>query len=310
MATAIVQSVSLTPTCGKCKSDPDMRTCVDPDMRRDVPAKARAAVEWCKSASSKQAKWQYLYVPEEVFQRYRGDSIAELARACEPTLHALTHEREAAEAMPLFAGKEADWERAGEAQGIVDQKILDALPERLRKAADEAISLYRFFEKKPDVNYAPVFTALLGAVDELAKRAIVQKLSPAMPANMVEQRRWFEPHLGGVDPRTIRHYEEVARNLRKTLVYQSGVSPLGLLRNCLDYALNDHAKLTGVFDAVRTAYRFKGSRELFDTVNSINDFRNTRVAHQEEKIGTPTEAKAALVRWINGISRLWQVGVV
>ena len=182
--------------------------------------------------------------------------------------------------MPLFAGKEGEWERMGEAQGIIDQKVLDALPERLQKAANEAISLYRFFEKKPDVNYAPVFTALLGVVDELAKRTIVQKLSPAMPANMVEQRRWFEPHFGGVDPRTVRHYEEVARNLRKTLVYQSGVSPLGLLRNCLDYALNDNSKLTGVFEAVRTAYRFKGSRDLLDTVKSINEFRNTRVAHR------------------------------
>ena len=149
--------------------------------------------------------------------------------------------------MPLFAGREGEWERIGEAQGIIDQKILDALPERLRRAANEAISLYRFFEKKPDVNYVPVFTALLGVVDELAKRAVVQKLSPAMPTNMVEQRRWFEPHFGGVDPRTVRHYEEVARNLRKTLVYHSGVSPLGLLRSCMDYALNDNSKLTGVF---------------------------------------------------------------
>jgi type III restriction enzyme len=275
---------------------------------RDVPAKARAAVEWCKSASNKQVKWQYVYVVEEVFERYHGDSIADLARTCEPALYALLHEREAAEEMPLFAGKEGEWERIDEAQGVIDQKILGALPERLKKAANEAISLYRFFEKKPDVNYAPVFTALLGVVDELAKRAIVQKLSPAMPANMVEQRRWFEPHLGGVDPRTIRHYEEVARNLRKTLVYQSGVSPLGLLRNCMDYALNDNTKLTGVFEVVRTAYRFKGSRDLLDRIQSMNEFRNTRVAHQETELSTPAEAKAALVEWILGMSSLWQVG--
>ena len=41
-----------------------------------------------------------------------------------------------------------------------------------------------------------------------------------------------------------RHYTELARNLRKTLVYQTGVSPLGLLRNCYDYALNDATALT------------------------------------------------------------------
>ena len=51
---------------------------------RDVPAKARAAVEWCKSASTKQVTWHYLYVVEEIFQRYHGDSMADLARTCEP----------------------------------------------------------------------------------------------------------------------------------------------------------------------------------------------------------------------------------
>lgn len=275
---------------------------------RDVPIKARAAVEWCKSASDKRVKWQYLYVPEEVFQRFRGDGIAELARTCQPAQDALLREREAEEEMPLFAGKETEWKRIDEVQGIIGQETLDALPERAQKAANEAISLYRFFEKKSDVNYAPVFTAMLGVVDELAKRTIVQRLSPAMPGNMVEQRRWFEPHLGGVDPRTVRHYEDVARNLRKTLVYQSGVSPLGLLRNCLDYALNDHSKITGVFEAIKTAYRFKGSRDLLDTVKSINEFRNTRVAHQEIILSVGAEAKTALVEWISGMLSLWKAG--
>ena len=57
--------------------------------------------------------------------------------------------------------------------------------------------------------------------------------------------------------------------------------------------MNDNSKLTGVFEAVRTAYRFKGSRDLLDTVKSINEFRNTRVAHQEVRLNAPAEAKAA-----------------
>src|SRR6185437_12502749 len=52
----------------------------------DVPAKARAAIEWCKAASSKDVKWEYLYVQEKLFEQVRGDSIDELARACTPGL--------------------------------------------------------------------------------------------------------------------------------------------------------------------------------------------------------------------------------
>src|SRR5260370_25344467 len=184
--------------------------------------------------------------------------------------------------------------KAPEAQGLVDEKILAALPERLRKAAEESVSLFRFFEKKPGVNYAPVFTALLGVIDESAKSLLIQKLTPKMPTNAPDQKIWFEPYLTGVDRRTIPHYEAMARNLKKTLLYKNGLSPLGLLRSSLDYALNDNTKLTGVFEAVKSDLRFSGGRDLLDRIKSINDFRNTKVAHQETPLTSPGDAKAAL----------------
>ena len=275
---------------------------------KDVPVKARAAMEWCKAASTKQVKWEYLFVPESVFQRFQGNTVAELARVCVPSLHDLLNEEKFREELPLFAGLGMLEGKAAEAQGIVDQKLLNALPERLRKAADESISLFGFFEKKQGVNYAPVFTALLGVIDESAKGLVLQKLTPKMPPNMQDQRDWFEPHFGAVEHTKRRHYEEVARNLRKTLVHKNGVSPLGLLRNCLDFALNDNTPLAGVFGAVKTELRFSGGRDLLDRVKTINDFRNTRVAHQETPLTNPAEAKTALVVWVDGLNRLWQAG--
>ena len=47
---------------------------------KETTAKARAAVEWCKAASTKQKKWEYVYVPEGVFQRFQGAVFSELAR--------------------------------------------------------------------------------------------------------------------------------------------------------------------------------------------------------------------------------------
>ena len=193
-------------------------------------------------------------------------------------------------------------------QSVVPESLLAGLPDRLKRAADEAISLYRFFEKKPGVNFAPVFTALLGAVDECAKGLVIQKLSPSMPANQVDQQDWFSPYLGKVDQRMRRHYEKLGRNLRKTLVYRSGISPLGMLRSCLDYALNDSTKIGGVFDTMTTGLRFTGARDLLDRVRRLNDFRNSHVAHQENPLTDPHATKRALSEWIEAMDQLWKAG--
>lgn len=95
-----------------------------------------------------------------------------------------------------------------------------------------------------------------------------------------------------------RHYEELGRNLRKTLVYRSGVSPLGLLRNCLDHALNDSTRIDGVFESVKSVMKFPGSRDLLDDVTFLNDFRNRYVAHQEEPLQDKGITRKALCRWI------------
>jgi hypothetical protein len=180
------------------------------------------------------------------------------------------------------------------------------LPGRLHKAVEEAVSLYLFFEKKSDVNFAPVFTALLGVIDETAKGLVMQKLQSRLPPAAPDQQEWFEPYLAKVDSRMHRHYTELARNLRKTLVYQSGVSPLGLLRNCYDYALNDSTALTGVFEAVKEEFRSPGARLIFDSIQWTNEFRNTRVAHQEKALTDREGAKRALLKWVEALALIWQ----
>src|SRR5207237_1820721 len=71
---------------------------------KETAAKARAAVEWCKAASTKQVRWEYVYVPEGVFQRFQGAAFSELARMCAPSLHDLLNEQNFREELPLFAG--------------------------------------------------------------------------------------------------------------------------------------------------------------------------------------------------------------
>lgn len=227
---------------------------------------------------------------------------------CAPSLNDLLNQEKVREEFPLFAGVEMLEVRPPDAYGLIDEKLLSTLPERFRKAAEESMALFRFFENKPAVNYAPVFTALLGVVDEAAKGVIQQKLTPRMPGNMQEQKEWFEPYLGAADSRTIPHYQQLARNLKRMLVYKNGISPLGLLRSCADYSLNDSTKLTGVFEAIKSEFRFSGARELLDRVKAMNDFRNTCVAHQEKPVTDPQEARGALVMWVEGLNLLWETG--
>jgi type III restriction enzyme len=274
---------------------------------RDVPAKARAAAAWCKSASGKAAKWEYVFIAEEVFQRFQGTTFSELMRMCAPSLNDLLSKEVPREELPLFAGAgtiDTVIERTKAAEVVAPDQVLK-LPERFRKAVDEAVSLYLFFEKKQGVNYAPVFSALLGVMDEAAKGLVIQKLSPYLPQAAPEQREWFAPYLAKVDHRMQRHYQELGRNLQKTLVYKTGVSPLGLLRNCLDFALNDQSPLTGVFTAVREEFRVPGARPLLSSVQNVNDFRNTRVAHQEKPLCEVSDANKALKDWVDTLVTLW-----
>ncbi|WP_180976774.1 hypothetical protein [Fischerella thermalis] len=100
------------------------------------------------------------------------------------------------------------------------------MPSRYRRAADQAVMLYRFFENKEGMNYAPVFTALLGSIDEVAKGFLVRRLQPELPVTVEEQKAWFAPYLGGVDSlaKTQRerksedYYRKLAQNLKRTLV--------------------------------------------------------------------------------------------
>jgi type III restriction enzyme len=267
---------------------------------RDVPLKAKAAIAWCDAASTETLRWQYLYIPQGVFERMAGDTVAELARACAPALQNLL-QAEDFQDLPLFVNFGQLDDEATVVDSLIGIDILNALPSRYRRAADQAMLLYRFFENKEGMNYAPVFTALLGSIDEVAKGFIVRRLQPELPITVEEQKAWFTPNLGNVDRKTEDYYRKLAQNLKRTLVYNNGLSLIGLLRSCLDYALNDTTKIGGVFEALHTQLRFQGGRKLLERVTRINDFRNTYIAHQEQELTDINLAEQELKTWIEAL---------
>ncbi len=203
--------------------------------------------------------------------------------------------------MPLFVNFGQVDDEATAVDSLIDPEILNALPSRYRRAADQAVMLYRFFENKEGMNYAPVFTPLLGSIDEVAKGFIVRKLKPELPIAIEDQKDWFSPNLHYFDRKSEDNYRKLAQNLKRTLVFNNGLSPIGLLRSCLDYALNDTTKIDGVFEALCTQFRFQDGRKFLETVTRINDFRNTYIAHQEKELTDRTLAEQELKIWIEAL---------
>lgn len=263
----------------------------------DVPRKARAAVAWCDAASKSGTRWQYLFVPQNASDAMGGGAFPDLARACAPALANLLHEPELHETAPLFADAAAKEEKA-QLPAFIDQATLDALGESGRKAAEESILMFEFLSKRQGVNLAPAFTALLGPLDAAAKLMVSELLGSTVPGLPGDQRPWFEPYPQGQTARPPDHYRRVAQNLRKTLLFGGGLMPMGLLRDCLDYALNDNSRIGGVFEEIRAKFKFTGSRKILEELNTVYEFRNTHVAHQEREATDPRIAGAMMGQWI------------
>ncbi|TYR36066.1 restriction endonuclease subunit R [Mesorhizobium microcysteis] len=266
----------------------------------DVPRKAMAAIEWCKAASKGTVKWQYVFTPQNVMERLTGNRFADLARACVPALQNLLSETTSQPELPLFGPRSDD-----DAEIFFGKEVFHALPLRAKKAATDALELYRFFEKKEEApNFAPVFSALLGPYDEACKTTIVKRLQGNLPTTPVDQRDWFEPYMGDADKKNLKHYENMAKNLKRGLVYGNPHSVIGLLRSCLDFALNDKSKIGGVFEAITAAFRFDGARSFLNEVSAVNDFRNTYVAHTEKELRDAATANSNLKSWVATLSRI------
>lgn len=269
----------------------------------DVPLKAMAAISWCKAASSKKMKWQYLYVTHAVFSGITSNRIDDLARTCAPSLEDLIREKVQPQLfLPL--GEYAEGKVTG-IEEFIKSTDLEKLPSRYKKAIEQAITLFQFFEKKEGMSFAPVFTPLLGPLDESAKGLINEFLLPLMPSTPAEQKAFFEPYYGTLKKSDIDWLNRHASNLRRTLIFKNGLWPSGLLLFCLDYCRMSKLEVGGVFEAIKKSFTKFNETDLLDTVKTITDFRNNYIAHQEKELTDITIAKEGLMKWIIGLYKIY-----
>jgi type III restriction enzyme len=264
---------------------------------RDVPAKARATMEWCKAASSKKVKWEYLYIPEKVFEQVRGDSLDELARACIPSLTQLLQEAAVPQlSLNLEATEEATLaEQVGD---FIDPSVLAALPSRYRKAIEHAVALFRFHQNKQTVSFAPVFQPLLGPIDHAAEAVMLKRLADSVPPEAAAQKDYFEPDMSKAKQSSITYLNERGTSLKKLLVHRSPIMPTGVLQFCLEYAAKAAEPLPGIYAAVRKQFAGLAATGLPKQVKEVYDFRNTFIAHQKQELTEVARTREALREWI------------
>lgn len=268
---------------------------------RDVPLKARAAAAWCKAATKGKTKWRYLYVPQDSFEGFTEASVEMLARVCEPSLRDILEEAVEPQMVLTFGDARPEAERLAE---FISPGDFATLPKGHQKRLLQAIETFSFLAKKPDQSLAPSFTALLGPLDDASLALMLKILEPVMPADQRARQEFFEPNLGGLSQKEAEMFKRNGSNLRRTLADRAGMSPIGLLRWCVQQPREKKLPVGGIFAQVHERFAFIGDED-YKLISRINTFRNEYVAHQGKELTDVAQAKAALVEWLRGLVRIW-----
>ncbi len=267
---------------------------------RDVPLKAKAAVEWCKVASSKAASWKYVYIPQWAFNRLTSNEFAALESLCRPALAELLRE-EVSPQLGLFTRPD-DESKTLKLAEFLSSNELDALSQRAATNARQAVLLFRFLESKGDISFSPAFTPLLGPLEDACTALLVARLSPYLPRTRSEQEAFFSPNLAAVDPKKRTYYDREIKKLERTLLFKSPISPMGHLRFALDIATRSESVDSPLFMALRVAFGNDG--RLLEILQPVYEFRNKFIAHQEHETISVALARAQLRQWLQLLVQL------
>jgi len=272
-----------------------------------VPLKASAAVEWCKTASSKRVRWHYLYVPYHTFQQGAATTIDELARACAPALKVLLHEWKTKQlALPL---EEAT--ARSQADALFEQVLQEAgiaqPPAEIADLMRQAVLLLDHAVRSRHPTYAAAFQPLLGPLDEYAMRLLEKAIKPVIPSRKEDSIAFFNPPLEHLPDRERTLLERNQRYLRDNLVFGRSIQRLGTLLFCLDYAQAGGWGVEGVWQVVQWQLAPLAA-ELYDLLKAVNEFRNTRVAHVEMPLTDEEEAWKAMRIWLACLDKMVTLG--
>ena len=278
------------------------------EIEQDVFAKAKAAVAWCSSAKGSGVPWEYLFVPEAIFKQFAGNKIEMLSAACAPELSRLLQISDTTQPqLPFYQVPVVETETLRTL--FINEDDFKNLPDNFQKMIDEAVNLFNFVKDKQS-SFAPCFTPLLSLWDQVSKSLVLSLLQREVPIVKSLQDRYFEPDYFMLSDRDLSWLRKNAAALKKALVYNSFIMPIGLVSFCLEYSQMDPPIVVGgVFETIRNKFGKFRNTKLFERIDHIRAFRNTYIAHQDEhNILTDLEqAKVELKNWISGLSAMVKV---
>ena len=178
------------------------------------------------------------------------------------------------------------------------------MPDKVKKRVAQAVTVFRFLEKKSDASFADAFTSLLGPIDDIAKALLQDYLAPAVPEGEPLLTEFFTGDLSSLKGEELKAAAWQAAGLRKLLVDGSGAMPIGVLRWTLNYAKSPRPNFGGIFDAIRVHFASIASREFAKQIESVNKFRNNYVAHQDHELTDVEKARQGLKDWIAALAEM------
>lgn len=271
----------------------------------NVPVKASAAVEWCKTASVGKTKWQYLFVPYMLFQQSAAGSLEEMARACEPALHELLNEFKTGQlALPLEeanARKQAD----DFFTQVLREAGMTAPPEAVADTMRQAVESLDHDIRAGYKSLGGGFQPLLEPLDRYAIQIVASRLVPKIPADAQKREDYFNPFLGALRGNQQRSLEKFQRYLRDNLVYARSNQKLATFLFCLEYANKLRLGADGVWRDVARLFASVDMSALYADLEKVNTFRNTYIAHVETgALQDDIQARGAMALWLRCIKRM------
>lgn len=262
-----------------------------------VPFKARAAMEWCKTASKSGTHWRYLYLPCHLLMQTSAATMEELSRACEPALQELLQEVHTGQTtLPL--GEETARDQF---ELLCERVFREAgIPEPAAPIAElmrQAIMLLNHAIQTKMPTYAHAFQPLLKPLDEYALIILERNLRPCMPN---DASLWDAYFLASRSPVLQRN----GRWLQENLAFGRPMMRLGVLLFCLHYAAQPSPPAAGVWQDVAQVFSTPEMQELYTLLDPVNHFRNTRVAHVEQPLSDPAEAWDAMKQWLRCLNKM------
>jgi len=274
-----------------------------------VGIKAKAAIEWCKAASTGTVTWEYAYIPQFLFDQNSETAMEALVRACEPKRKALIESLKTSQLALPFDATSAEV-RSKKANDFLGDLDIESLPASVKVIVKQSINQLDYDKRMQSARYGAAFQILFEVLENFSGEILVKNLQSGFPQDPRDHGSFFNPYLGDLNEGLARLLKDQARKLKRNIVDRGRSNLLGNLLFTLDFAWNQkYSSITGLplWDLVRVRFNDDQLQYVYEELSEVNEFRNKYVAHGDTPLVDPALAEHNLKQWIGCIVLMFDV---